>query len=135
VSGTLCRILEGHTGKVVMTVAFSPDGKILASASGDSDGTIKFWDSATGVAQDTLDGHGDGVRSIAFSPDGSLLASASKDHSVRLWDLATGVHYILRGHSRWVLSVAFSPDSKLLASGAEDKMVKLWDLTNNAAGR
>src|SRR5438045_5473401 len=74
--------LEGHSA-YVNAVAFSPDGKLVASASGDR--TIRLWDSATGASLQTLEGHSDWV---AFSPDGKLVASASGDRTVRLWDSA-----------------------------------------------
>ncbi|KAJ6063670.1 hypothetical protein N7499_012350 [Penicillium canescens] len=76
----------------------------------------------------TLEGHSDRVRSVAFSPDGHTLASGSDDHTIRLWDTATGTHrQTLEGHSKWVRSVAFSPDGLTLASGSEDNAIKLWD--------
>ncbi len=78
--------LEGHSGSV-QSIAFSPDGKLLASGSDDK--TIKLWDTATGDVQ-TLEGHSGSIQSIAFSPDGKLLASGSGDETIKLWNIATG---------------------------------------------
>ncbi len=123
--------LQGHS-ELVISVAFSPDGKTLASGSADK--TIKLWDVATGKLSQTLTGHSDGVysdevSSVAFSPDGKTLASGSHDKTIKLWDMATGkLSQTLTGDSDAVYSVAFSPDGKTLASGSGDNTIKLWDV-------
>ena len=120
--------LKGHGG-VVSSVAFSNDGKTLASGSFDS--TVKLWDVATRQELATLKGHGGVVSSVAFSNDGKTLASGSFDSTVKLWDVATRQELAtLKGHGGVVSSVAFSNDGKTLASGSGgfDRTVKLWDV-------
>jgi WD40 repeat protein len=127
--------LIGHRGSLyggsVNSVAFSPDGRLLASGSNDT--TIKLWDVATGREVRTLTGHMLEVTSVAFSPDGRLLASGSCDYTIKLWEVASGREVrTLTGHGGSVRSVAFSPDGRLLASGADDGKIKLWEV---ATGR
>ncbi len=122
--------LQGHTGPIG-SLAFSPDGSILAS--GGYDKAIILWKTATGERLATLHGHQNWVTALAFSKDGTLLASGSYDETVILWNLKAGVKQAsplrtLRGHRGHVLSVAFNPDHTLLASGGSDHQVILWDL-------
>jgi hypothetical protein len=109
-------------------VAFSLDGKRLASASHDE--TVKIWDASIGQELLTLKGHTNKVFSVAFSPDGKRLASASQDRTVKVWDAGSGQETLtLKGHTVTVAGVAFSPDGKRLASAGGDQTVKLWDVS------
>ena len=122
----LLKTLTDHT-EIVYSIAFSPDGKIMASSSKDQ--TIILWDTENFQNIRTLYGHSDVVRSVAFSPDGTILASGSWDRTVRLWNTETWeLIRTLYGHSGEVMVVNFSPDGKLLASAAEDGSVRLWEV-------
>ncbi|HEV2425762.1 MAG TPA: c-type cytochrome domain-containing protein [Terriglobia bacterium] len=122
--------LSGHAD-YVRSLAFSPDGKLLAAAGGpcQQSGEIRIWDVASHALVRTLKGHKDCVYSVAWSPDGRLLASGSYDKSIKLWDAASGGELkTLQDHIDAVFAVAFSPDGKRLASASQDRTVKIWDV-------
>ncbi|RKU17680.1 hypothetical protein C6501_03530 [Candidatus Poribacteria bacterium] len=122
--------LTGHT-EGVLSVAFSPDGQMLAS--GSSDDTIRLWNVETGTELRELTGHTSYVNSVAFSPDGQMLASGSWDETIRLWNVETGTELRkLTGHTNDVNSVAFSPDGQMLASGSWDETIRLWSVETGA---
>jgi WD40 repeat protein len=123
--------LEGHTAGV-LAVAFSPDGKRLAS--GDAKGVVKVWDRRSLRATLSLRGHTAAVRAVAFSPDGKSLASGGADGAVRLWDSASGQRLVtLAGHAAGVTGLAFDPtgrdgDHRLAFTGGEpfNGVLRLW---------
>ncbi|PLZ08578.1 NB-ARC domain-containing protein [Fischerella thermalis] len=111
----------------IMSVAFSPDGKLLAA--GDSNGEIHLWQVADGKQLLILRGHANWVVSLAFSPDSRTLASGSSDCTVKLWDVATGqCLHSLQEHGNEVWSVAFSPEGDKLVSGCDDQIIRLWSV-------
>jgi WD40 repeat protein len=103
----LLQTLEGHT-HWVEAVVFSPDGKTMASASGDH--TVKLWNAGTGTEQRTLKGHTGWVRAVVFSPDGKTVASASGDKTVKLWDAGTGVEFRTLQVHGFIYPLKFSHD-------------------------
>ena len=116
-------ILSGHTDGVT-GLAFSPDGKLLASCS--LDRTIRIWDTSNSKLLRTLSGHTEKIYAVDFSPDGKSIASCSKDVTVRVWDASTGDQVAqLEGHTYNVRGVAFLPDGTLLSGGPDG--LRLWN--------
>ena len=128
--------LAGHNDEA-WAAAFSPDGKVLATGSDDTDEcqTIKLWDPDSGRLRSAWKGHSATVAALAFSPDGRILASASLSPDERgsdnviLWDAASHRRMgSLKGHTNRVRSVAFSPDGRWLATASDDMTARLWDV-------
>ncbi|MFI6933988.1 AAA family ATPase [Streptomyces sp. NPDC050287] len=139
VNAPLATSLLGHTGAVYLT-SFSPDGKLLATASYDR--TVRLWNVADPSRPEPLGGpltgHTSWVSSAVFSPDGKTLASAADDGTIRLWDVRDPAHprplgAPLTGHKGTIYLVAFSPDGRTLASAGEDHTVRLWDVRDPRA--
>ena len=117
---------EGHADGVG-SIAYSPDGSMLAS--GSFDRTVKLWDVSSRRVFATLPAHGDRVISVAFSPNGSILASGSLDRTVKLWDVSSRrVIATLKDHREGLTAVAFSPTQPKVASASWDGLVGLWDV-------
>jgi WD40 repeat protein/mono/diheme cytochrome c family protein len=112
----------------IQDLAFSPDGKILASCGYDR--LIKLWDVTAKKELRVLKDHSDSVYGIAFSPDGKLLASAAADRAVKVWDVATGTRLYTLGESTdWLYAVAWSPDGRHLAAGGVDRSIRVWQVS------
>jgi WD40 repeat protein len=122
------RVLEGHDN-TIRALAWSPDGRLLASAGDDT--RILLWDPATGDCEAELTGHRSRVRGLAFSPDGATLLSGSDDSAVLLWDVAGGTvrRSLLRRQSTRVAGVAFHPNGDWAVAGLEfgDAEGRVWD--------
>jgi hypothetical protein len=120
-------VVNAHAD-VIQDLAFSPDGKMLASCGYDR--LIKLWDLETRKELRVLKDHSDSVYGIAFSPDGKLLASAAADRAVKVWDVATGRRLYTLGESTdWVYAVAWSPDGRHLAAAGVDKSIRVWQVS------
>ena len=120
----------GHRAGVE-TLAFNPDGTIIASGSRDS--AVVLWDAATGDFLDAFFGHSGHVLTVTFNPEGTVLASAGWDNTIRLWDVAAGEEMTTIQASDYgiesiIESVAFSRDGKILAAGGWGNAIGLWDV-------
>jgi eukaryotic-like serine/threonine-protein kinase len=115
----------GHSDWV-WSVAWSPGGKRIASASADT--TAQVWDATNGDHPDVYRLHSNTIYSVSWSPDGNHIASAGYDKTVQVWDPTFGDHfYTYAGHTDWVWSVAWSPGGKRIASAGGDRTVQVWD--------
>jgi WD40 repeat protein/tRNA A-37 threonylcarbamoyl transferase component Bud32 len=116
------------SGRVVMGVAFSPDGRTFLTGGGSpSFGEARLWDTQTGKPTGRIFHHELMIRPVAFSPDGRTVLTGGGDFTVRLWDVDTGrpVGAALH-HDHWVAAAAFSPDGSFILTGSRDKTVRLW---------
>jgi WD40 repeat protein len=116
----------------VTCLAFSPDGKVLASgAGGSNDCCIRLWDIESAKLLFRLDGYENHVYTVAFSPDGKKLASGGREKQVRIWDAGNGKEIRrLKGYEHYVNRVSFSNDGKLLVTASDDKTARLWEVEN-----
>lgn len=126
-TGREVQSLAGHK-EAVRCIAYSPDGRWLASGSVDK--TLKLWEVSTGREVHTLTGHSGYMNCLVFTPDGKYLASGSMDRSVRVWDARSGREVRkLTGHTGGVTALGISRDGRWLASGSLDESVKLWEIS------
>ncbi len=129
-SEAVYRLLQGHSD-VVLSTAFSRDGKRLLSGAGDR--SARIWDVMGGRSQRTLYGHSEGVTSVAWSPDDKLVATGSSDDTARVWDGATGTQLAtLTGHTDDIRSLTFTPSGRSIITGSLDGTVRIWEA---ASGR
>ena len=124
-TGTQLSRLQTQGGRI-LTIAWSTDGRLLAS--GGQDAVIRLWDAEQGTLLQELHGHRDQVCKLVFAPQTPLLASGSFDQAIKLWDVETGAcRTTLEGHTGIVTGLAWAPDGRTLASASYDMTIRLWD--------
>jgi WD40 repeat protein len=124
-SGRIERLLDGHKSTIA-DLAFSADGKRLASASMDK--TVRIWDPFAGTCEKTLEGHTGPVLAVAWNPDGDRLVTGSTDKTARIWSVESSETVaVLKGHQREVRCVAWSRDGKSIATGGSDQTLRIWE--------
>jgi WD40 repeat protein len=121
----LVRTLRGH-GDPIASLAWAPDGTVLAS--GSTDYSICLWNTESGEQLQTMKGHTSPVVNLAWAPDGKTLASTSADKTVRLWDTRSGEQRrLFKGHGNEIFNATWSPDLRSAASAFRERTLRLWD--------
>ncbi len=121
-------IFTGHLASV-NAVTWSPDGKLIASASDDR--FVQIFDASSGERKLIYSGHTEEVAAVAWSPNGKLIVSGSQDGTAQVWDATSGKKiFTYKGHADRVGAVSWSSDSQQIASGSEDKTVQVWITIN-----
>lgn len=126
------QVLRGHEG-IVEGIAYSPDGKYIASTGWDK--TIKTWTADSGKLRHSYRGHDGAIRCIAYSRDNKMLISGARDNSVKIWDTSYNAKYNLFGHQNIINSAVISPSLRYAYSGGDDMMLKAWDLKKKGESR
>jgi len=124
--------LKGHQD-AVWGIAFSPNSKLLASAS--SDQTVRLWFPEAGMTHQILRGHTDAAWCVAFSPDGNQLVSGGRDNLIHIWDAMSGRKLQTWVGTNAVVSVAYNPDGQTIAAGNGDGVIQLWSVTSGQLTR